>query len=71
MPKPVPKPKEEEETIKTITIPEKLTLKELAEKMKQQPAAIIKKLFLQGKMVSINQEITFEEAEEDYTGTVS
>lgn len=64
MPKPVPKPKEEEETIKTITIPEKLTLKELAEKMKQQPAAIIKKLFLQGKMVSINQEITFEEAEE-------
>ncbi len=64
MPKPVPKPQEPEETIKTITIPEKLTLKELADKMKQQPAALIKKLFLQGKVISINQEITFEEAEE-------
>jgi len=64
MPKPVAKPKEAEDAIKTISIPEKLTLKELADKMKQQPAVIIKKLFLQGKMVSINQELTFDEAEE-------
>ena len=27
-------------------------------------SALVKKLFLAGKMVSINQEITFEEAEE-------
>ena len=27
-------------------------------------AALVKKLFLAGKMVSVNQEITFEEAEE-------
>ena len=50
--------------IKTIIIPESLTLKELADKMKQPAAAIVKKLFLAGKMVSINQELSFEEAEE-------
>ena len=31
--------------------------------MKQQPSAIIKKLFLQGQVVTVNQEISFEEAE--------
>ena len=53
-----------EDEIKTIIIPETLTLKELADKLKQPAAAIVKKLFLAGKMVSINQEISFEEAEE-------
>ena len=54
----------EEEKIKVIVLPEMLTIKELAEKMKIQPAIIIKKLFLQGKIVTVNQEITFEQAEE-------
>ncbi|MDU6263802.1 MAG: translation initiation factor IF-2 [Anaerocolumna aminovalerica] len=58
----VEEPKEEE--IKTIVIPEVITIKELADKMKLPSAALVKKLFLAGKMVSINQEITFEEAEE-------
>ena len=62
--KPVAKPKQEEEQIKTITIPEVITIKELADKMKQNSAAIIKKLFMGGKMVNVNSEITFEEAEE-------
>ena len=53
-----------EEEIKVITIPEVLTIKELAEKMKKPSAALIKKLFLAGKIVTLNQEITFEEAEE-------
>ena len=53
-----------EETIKNIVIPEKLTIKELADAMKIQPAAIIKKLFLAGEMVTVNQEITYEKAEE-------
>ena len=59
----VPEEKKEDE-IKTIIIPEVLTLKELADKMKQPASAVVKKLFLSGKMVSINQEISFEEAEE-------
>ena len=61
--KPEPKAAEPEETIKVITIPETITIKELAEKMKIQPAAIIKKLFLEGKIVTVNQEISYEDAE--------
>ncbi len=53
-----------EEVVKVITIPEILTIKELAEKMKLQPSAIVKKLFLQGTIVTLNQEIDFEKAEE-------
>lgn len=53
-----------EEKIKVITLPESLTIKELAEKMKIQPAAIVKKLFLQGTIVTVNQEISYEQAEE-------
>lgn len=59
------KKKEEaaEEVIKVIVLPESVTIKELAEKMKLQPAAIIKKLFLEGKIVTVNQEISYEDAE--------
>ena len=59
------KKKEEvvEEVIKVIVLPEKITIKELAEKMKMQPAVIIKKLFMEGKIVTVNQEITYEDAE--------
>ena len=65
--KPAPqpqKPKEDEDAIKTITIPDKLTIKELADCMKLQPSAIIKHLFMKGTMVTMNHEITFETAEE-------
>ncbi len=54
----------EEEQIKVITLPESLTIKELADKMKIQPSAIVKKLFMQGQIVTVNQEITYETAEE-------
>ena len=63
-PQPQPKPEPKEEEIKVITIPDYLTIKELADKMKMQASAIIKKLFMQGKMFSINQEIDYETAEE-------
>ncbi|MBD5450647.1 MAG: translation initiation factor IF-2 [Lachnospiraceae bacterium] len=52
-----------EEQIKVITVPESLTIKELADKMKIQPSVIIKKLFLQGQIVTLNSEISFEDAE--------
>ncbi len=59
------KKKEEatEEAIKVIVLPETITIKDLADKMKVQSSAIIKKLFLEGKMVTVNQEISYEEAE--------
>ena len=64
--KPAPQPKQEEKKpeIKEITIPEKLTIRELAEAMKMQPSAIVKKLFMEGQMVTVNHEIDFEQAEE-------
>ena len=52
-----------EEQIKVITLPETLTIKDLADKMKIQPSAIVKKLFLQGQIVTVNQEISYETAE--------
>ncbi|MDO4187823.1 MAG: translation initiation factor IF-2 [Lachnospiraceae bacterium] len=53
----------EEEKIKVIVIPEVITIKDLADKMKMPPAQIIKELFLKGQMYTVNQEITYEEAE--------
>ncbi len=53
-----------EEQIKVITIPETITIKDLADKMKIQPSAIVKKLFMQGQIVTVNQEVEFETAEE-------
>ena len=63
--KPQNKPEEKkEEQIKQIVIPEVLTIKELADKMKIVPSVIVKKMFLQGKVVTVNQEIDYDTAEE-------
>ncbi len=59
------KKKEEvvEEVIKVIVVPETITIKDLADKMKMQPSVIVKKLFMEGKIVTVNQEISYEDAE--------
>ena len=62
--KPAPVEKKQEEEVKVITIPDSLTIRELADNMKMQPSAIIKKLFLEGKIVTLNTEVSYEEAEE-------
>ena len=62
--KPEKKEAAPEEQIKVITIPETITIKDLADKMKIQPSAIVKKLFMQGQIVTVNQEVEFETAEE-------
>ena len=61
---PVKKEEAKVETVKVITLPETITIRDLADKMKLQPSAIVKKLFLQGKMVTVNQEVDYEQAEE-------
>ena len=58
-----PEKKQEVEEIKEITLPETLTITELADKLKVQPSALVKKLFLQGQVVTINQDIDFEMAQ--------
>ena len=62
--KPEKKEQKQEEQIKSITIPEVLTIQELADKMKIVPSVIVKELFMQGKIVTVNQEIDYETAEE-------
>lgn len=61
--KPEPKLERPEDEIKSIVIPEVITIKELASKLKMQPAVIVKKLFLTGKIVNVNTELSYEEAE--------
>ena len=39
-------------------------MRELADKMKIQPSVIVKKLFMEGIMVTVNHEIEFEKAQE-------
>ena len=60
----VKKEEKEEDTIKQLVLPDSLTIKELADKMKVQPSVVVKKLFMQGKVVTINQEIDYDTAEE-------
>ena len=61
---PVKHEEPKEEVIRNITLPNPVSLKELAEACKVTPAVIIKKLFMAGQMVTINTEFTFDEAAE-------
>lgn len=63
-PEPIVKPAEPEDGIRTIVLPEKLTVKELADIMKVPPATVIKGQFMRGTVVTMNHELTYEEAEE-------
>ena len=59
-----PKPEPVVEKVTSIELPETVTIKDLADKMKIPAAQIIKKLFLEGKMLNVNSDITYDEAEE-------
>ncbi|MBO6215889.1 MAG: translation initiation factor IF-2, partial [Lachnospiraceae bacterium] len=63
-PKAPTKPVRDENEILTLTLPERLTIKELADKMMVVPSDIVKKLFMKGTMVTVNQSIDYEQAEE-------
>ena len=54
----------EGETIGMITIGDEIVIKDLAEKLGVNVSDIIKKFFMQGKMLTANAILTFEEAEE-------
>ena len=57
-------PQEDPDAIRTITLPETVTLKDLADAVKTPVTTLIKKLFLAGKMVNVNSEFSFDEASE-------
>ena len=62
---PAPKKQEPvEPVIKTIQLPEVLTVGELASKIKVPVAQLIKKMFMAGKMYNVNSDLPFDEAAE-------
>ena len=63
--KPEPKKQEPvEPVIKTIKLPEVLTVGELASKIKVPVAQLIKKLFMAGKLYNVNTDLDFDSAAE-------
>lgn len=63
-PKPQEPPKPKEPVIKTIQLPEVITVGELADRMKVPGAQLVKKMFLAGKIVTINSDLDFDAASE-------
>ena len=59
-----PKPAVVEPVIKTIQLPEVLTVKELADKIKVPVAQLIKKMFMSGKLLNVNSDLDFDSAAE-------
>ena len=53
-----------EEAVTEIRVPERITVRDLADRMKIPGTQIIKELFLKGEMVTLNHEIPYEKAEE-------
>ncbi len=50
--------------VRSIVLPEYMTVRELSDKMKVPASDVIKTLFLKGIMVTVNQEIDYDKAEE-------
>ena len=57
-------PERNMEEVLTITVGDRITIKDLADKMKVQASQVVKTLFMKGTMVTVNQEIDFAKAEE-------
>ena len=54
----------EKEVVTEIRIPERITVRDLADLMKMPPAHLVKDLFMKGEMVTVNHELPFEKAQE-------
>ena len=63
-PEPQPVVKKDSSEPKKLQLPEMISISDLADRMKIQPSTIIKKLFLEGKMLTVNSELDFEAAGE-------
>ena len=56
--------KKDEVVVTEIRVPERITVRDLAEKMHIPGAQIVKELFMKGEMVTLNHELPYEKAEE-------
>ncbi len=57
-------PERNMDEVLTITVGDRITIKDLADKMKVQASQVVKTLFMKGTMVTVNQEVDFAKAEE-------
>ena len=62
--KSTPNQEVKKEVVTQIRVPEKITIRELADLMKIQASQLVKELFMKGEMVTVNHELPFEKAEE-------
>ncbi len=62
--RPKNEPETKKEVVTEIRLPERITIRDLAEKMHIQASAIVKKMFLAGEVLTVNHEIPFEKAQE-------
>ena len=61
-----PQPQAEKKTdeVRSISLPEVMTVRELAERIDVPASKVVEKLFMQGILATVNQEIDYEKAEE-------
>ena len=61
-----PQPKADKKTdeVRSISLPEVMTVRELAERIDVPASKVVEKLFMQGILATVNQEVDYEKAEE-------
>ena len=61
-----PQPQAEKKTdeVRSISLPEVMTVRELAERINVPASKVVEKLFMQGILATVNQEVDYEKAEE-------
>ena len=61
-----PQPQAEKKTdeVRSISLPEVMTVRELAERIDVSASKVVEKLFMQGILATVNQEVDYEKAEE-------
>ncbi len=61
-----PQPQAEKKTdeVRSVALPEVMTVRELAERIDVPASKVVEKLFMQGILATVNQEIDYEKAEE-------
>ena len=61
---PQPQAEKKADEVRSIALPEVMTVRELAERIDVPASKVVEKLFMQGILASVNQEIDYEKAEE-------
>ena len=61
---PQPQAEKKANEVRSIALPEVMTVRELAERIDVPASKVVEKLFMQGKLATVNQEIDYEKAEE-------